>query len=158
MKSKNTYSNFFRPLPGTTFLIVAVIFLILPFFRLGGTADIHLHDTMFVVSPKIICYFLAILCGIEFLIYRFLNFLMFKTTLSWLQVFLTLLSFGLVLFSIYLSQFNQPPHDYSSENWKTFSKRNNTFAILTGGSFLLSLVILVVNITIGIFRKISAKK
>jgi hypothetical protein len=154
MQSKNTYSNFFRPLPGTTFLIVAVIFLILPLFRLGETVDIHLHDSMFVVSPKIICYFLAILCGVEFLIYRFLNFLMFNTRLSWFQVFLTLLSFGLVLFSICFPLFNQPPQHYSSENWKELSERKNTFAILMVGSFLLGQVILVLNITVGFFKKL----
>jgi hypothetical protein len=158
MESKNTYSNFFRPLPGTTFLIVAVIFLIFSFFRLGGTIDIHLHDTMFVVSTKIICYFLAILCGIEFLIYRFLNFLMFNSRLSWIQVFLTLLSFSLVLISISFPQLNQPRNDYSIKDWKELAVRNNTFAILIVGSFLLGQVILVLNIAAGFFRKINLKK
>jgi hypothetical protein len=152
MESKNTFSNFFQPLPGTTFLIVAVILIILPFFQLGGTIDIHLHDTMIVVSPKIICYFLAILCGIEFLIYRFLNSLMFNTRLSWFQVFLTLLSFGLVLLSLCFPLFNQIPQHYTSENWKELSERKNTFAILMVGSFLLGQVILVLNITVGFFK------
>jgi hypothetical protein len=158
MESKNTDSNFFRPLPGTTFLIVAVIFLILPLFRLGGTIDIHLHDTMFVVSTKIICYFLAILCGIEFLIYRFLNFLMFNNKLSWFQVFLTLLSFSLVLFIISFPQLNQPRNDYSIKDWKELAVLNNTFAMLIVGSFLLGQAILVLNIAAGFFRKISLKK
>jgi hypothetical protein len=158
MESKNTYSNFFRPLPGTTFLILAVIFLILSFFRLGETIDIHLHDTMFVVSTKIICYFLAILCGIEFLIYRFLNFLMFNTRISWIQAFFTLLSFSLVVISISFPQLNQPRNDYSIKDWKELAIRNNTFAIIIVGSFLLGQVLLVLNITAGFLKKINLKK
>ena len=157
MESKKRKSNFFAPLPGTTFLIAAVLFLILSLFQFGGTVDIHLHDTMFVLSPNLICYFLAILCGIEFLLYRFLNFLMYKNWISWVQVFLTLLSFGLVAFSISFPQLNHPRQSFSSEDWKTISKYNATFATLIAGSFFLSLVILVLNITIGTFRKINFK-
>ena len=158
MESKKRRSNFFAPLPGTTFLIAAVLFLILSLFHFEQTIDFHLHDTMFVISPNYFCYFLAILCGIEFLIYRFLNFLMYKTWISWIQVILTLFSLGLFVLPIFFSQLNQPPKYVDSEVWKKWGESGKTFALLVVGSFLLSLVILVLNITVGFFAKTTLKK
>ena len=158
MESKKRRSNFFAPLPGTTFLIVAVLFLTLSLFQIEQTIDIHLHDTMFVISPNQFCVFLTILCGIEFLLYRFLNFLMYKTWISWIQMILTLFSLGLFVLPIIFPPLNQPPKPPNHEVWKKWEERGETFAFLVGGSFVLGLAILFFNITVGLFKKIPLKK
>ena len=83
---------------------------------------------------------------------------MYSTKLSWLQVLLTLLPIGMMVFSISFPQLNRPRQHVSSEEWKTFEASSNLFAIVTAGSFLLSLVILALNITIGSLTKINSKK
>ena len=140
----------FRLTPGHSFLAVAVLFLLAALYPTARVVDLHLNDTMFVVSPAIVCIALALFSGIGFLIYQLTGFLMYRQWLSWVHFVLTTLFF-IILYVDILS----PPTPFNGnseitiENWQHYQSRVQLITSIEAGIFLLGQLALLINLIVG---------
>ncbi|MBS0030931.1 hypothetical protein ACTJJ0_27815 [Chitinophaga sp. 22321] len=86
-----------RQQPYLLFLLAAILLIIISFFERSNTIDIHLHDTMFVVSVTFIIWVSVGCLGILLLAYSWLGKFLRKKTLVWVHVGLTLLMLAAIV-------------------------------------------------------------
>lgn len=147
--------------PHHPFLLATLVLFITSFLvDPRNTVDIHLHDTMFVISHSSIFVFFASICGILWILYLITASILPSRALTILHVFVTLstMTLFLILVSPSLANFDTHEGKYLDKStWASFGYPNRQIIMITYSIiiFTLAQVLFLINILIGIFRRLK---
>jgi hypothetical protein len=105
----------FKKQPHNLFIPAALLLFIISFFPGGRVIDVHLHDTMFVITMAYFFWALAIVLVLFWMIYLFTNNILLTKYLTWIHIIATLIVL-IVLISAMLLEDESRPEDIT---WKT---------------------------------------
>lgn len=150
--------HYFSRTPDLFFLTLSIFIFFIGLFGGNKTLDINVHDTYFVFTLYQFSILISAILFIVSLVYYLLKKYKRKPLplLSIVHVFLTLVSLGTILFSIYFYTNNDLPRNYYKNahpllDGLTFVDISTTISFLV---FPITLfLIFPLNIIIGIFRK-----
>ena len=103
------------------------VFLISFFSNNSGTVDLHIHDTVFIVSTPHILKALAMMLLFFWLIYNFTSKILFSKALTWLHIL------GTLLFTFYIAALNyniENTKETDGNDWATFEQIDNSNFII----------------------------
>lgn len=147
----------FKKQPYNIFILAALLLFIISFFPGGGVIDIHLHDTMVVISMTHFFWALSIVLLLVWMIYLFTNNILLTKYLTWIHIIATLIVL-IVLISAMLSE-DEPRHE--NITWKTIENDLRkeeiiiqTFSIL----FLIGQIAFIINLLGGFCRRVFNRK
>jgi hypothetical protein len=147
----------FKKHPHNLFILAALLLFIISFFPGGRVIDIHLHDTMFVISMTYFFWALAIVLVLVWMIYLFTNNILLTKYLTWIHIIATLIVL-IVLISAMLSE-DEPRHE--DINWETIENDLRkeeiiiqTFSIL----FLIGQIAFLLNLLGGFCKRAFNRK
>jgi heme/copper-type cytochrome/quinol oxidase subunit 1 len=138
--------------PYFVFIIIASILLPISFFLKERTADIHVHDTLFVIPLMHILWIIIIALFLAWAIYRFTDKVLLTKYLTWFHVIATLVA--LIFFiSACLGQNISPRQELS---WKSLEKelqREQKIYLTISIVFVLAQIAFIINFVGGILRR-----
>ena len=139
-------------------LLIALALFFISFFIPSQTFDIHFHDTYFVFDAQYLIWFACILLLAAWLFYKVIHTYLFSKKLSYIHIWLTIISIVIILISLFIVQnsvIKVKPVDFS--DWEKRSKLNVVNQVAAWSVLLLitTQVLIVLNLLLRIFSKKS---
>ena len=97
---ENKKKKLFFLQPDNLFLLLALLLAITPFFLIGESVSIHLHDTYFIISNNFFIYFLAIAFLAIWIVYKLAKRVLLTKYLTWLHLITCLIILAMTLMDI----------------------------------------------------------
>lgn len=142
--------------PYRLLLAVGLLLLIVSFFSIQQTFDIHLYDTYFVISTRDFLWGVALTAGLLTLLYELTARVLFSKLLTWIHISLTCLACIVLALP---SFWGQPfPGDYS--DWKAFDdfQKYNSFVATILMLAIFAQALFILNIMLGVIYKLRTGK
>ena len=111
--------------PQDLFLLTALLMFIYSFVSKENTIDIHLHDTMFVISSKHFIWAFAIICLSGWGLYSLTRKFLWTGYLSWIHVGITVFILCLCVTVNIWHDVILPPVKREVVSWETFQEDQN---------------------------------
>jgi hypothetical protein len=112
-------------LPQDLLLLTAVLLLISSFFLGDNVIDIHLHDTLFVISTSYFTRGVAIIILFVWILYKLTNRFLWKSYLSWIHVLTTIFIVVLFVTAEFWHPIILPPIKREFSSWQTLQEDQN---------------------------------
>jgi heme/copper-type cytochrome/quinol oxidase subunit 1 len=147
---------FLRPYNFLSFL--GIVLIIISFFVVSSTIDIHLHDTYYIIGYQQFFWLIALIILFFALLYRITNQVLLSKFLTWLQIIITLLSFiALIAFIFWGNEATRRYIDVSA--WNSFHRLSVISKIISWIVliFIFGQVVFIVNIIGGLIKKFSSR-
>jgi heme/copper-type cytochrome/quinol oxidase subunit 1 len=110
-----------------------LVFLFSFFSNNSGTVDLHIHDTVFIISIPHILKALAMVLLFFWLIYNFTIKILFSKAITWIHII------GTLLFTFYIAALN-----YNIQNTNVTDRSGwTTFEQISDVNFIVSILILI---------------
>jgi heme/copper-type cytochrome/quinol oxidase subunit 1 len=128
-----------------------IIFLFSFFSNNSGTLDLHIHDTVFIISIPHILKALAAALLFFWLIYNFTIKILFSKAITWIHII------GTLLFSFYMAALNyniQNTSETERNGWTTFEQIDDANFIISILIlfFLVCQLLFIFNIIVGLIK------
>jgi hypothetical protein len=144
-------------LPYNLLGIMGLILLILSFFFIKKSANIHLSDTYYIIPLTHILQVFAALLFFFFIVYRLTGYFLFSNWLTWVHISVTLISVIVIVVNPFLSNSlnNSKP---SNSNWKewvnvvSYDRVNQMMVIASLGLIIVQLTY-IVNFAAGLIKR-----
>jgi heme/copper-type cytochrome/quinol oxidase subunit 1 len=136
--------------------LAAILLLLFSFFS-GGTLDIHIHDTYYIIAQAQLFVSIAILLLLFSFIYKITSKNLLSKSLSWLHTWFTLLFAALLVFSVFKANSFERT-DYST--WSSFVQfqTENRFVVLLFLFGTIAQLLLIINLVGGILKTGARKQ
>ena len=135
-------------------LWTGLLFLLFSVFASGNTIDIHLHDTVYIISYKHIFWVTAILLGLFWTIYRLINKLLRWRLLTTIHIIITI---GTLVVLFLFSYIFEVFHEAGISGALTGEGRKiiNFVLILVSFLLIISQVVFLINLIAGLIKKFT---
>ncbi len=147
--------------PYQLFLLAALFLFVFSFLTRENSVDIHLHDTMFVISTRYIIWALAIIFILAWAVYKLTNEILWTKYLSWFHVVSTLFILAMLLTIRVWHDKLLPPIERDFTSWQTYQEdleREMKVYLPIAILFLAAQAAFMINLLVGAIKKIPRKK
>ncbi len=152
--------------PYNLLLLTAILLFPVSFFTADNTLDIHLHDTFIILNLKQSLWIFIIVLLLFWLLNLFSKHFLFSKLLTRLHVvFLAVASLALVVISFYAKNYynglgGMPRRYYDYGSWNNIIRYANlsNIILITVLVFVLGMLMYLVNLIIGVFKKLILHK
>jgi hypothetical protein len=151
----------FKERPYNLLLLTAILILIASFFTSGQILDIHLHDTMFVITIEYVFGAIIILLLLFWVFHLATKRLLFSKTLMWIHVIISAAASLFLVVFLYVEDRNKelagmPRRYLDSKDWQMTRQHDYLAEGMTIAVLLLiaGFLIYFINLIMGLVKKL----